>query len=187
MSDRSRINFGDWPEFTPALRGRSIGDNMAILDIIRRAMAAAGHPTRKPMGTGARQAMSQPEPGTSRIEMPRDEYFEFRALFPDRTTMVQAVADALADYLGIPRIVYVQTDPRFRAGDPPRMPKKKTTLYVRSSQPRKRPEVRSSAPDVPRWPRGYELRHGHLTGRPYLARISRRGLDVNPAAATVSP
>lgn len=144
-----------WPEMAAALVMRFKDNGDSQVNTMRRACNAAGIKTGPLV---RRSQMSQKLELQQRVEIGMAEH-EYRLLigqFPTLYAARQAVADALANYLGVARMTLCE-----RGGAPPSRQK-----VTRSTS------KNDASPDVPRFPRGYELRVGHITGRPYLARLS---------------
>lgn len=154
MSERTIHLAKDWPDMLQALQARHSRES--VVNTMRRACARAGIATMPPT-----KFLGKPmKKFRVSIEMGKTEYRMIRGQFDSLRDARQAIANAMADYLGIARIE-VREKNRFDAERTPRP----------APVPRvKRPT--DASPDVPRWPRGYELRVGHITGRAYLARVA---------------
>ena len=152
----TRFKLGRWPGFRAELARQALRSGIAQANIVRDALRAAGI-ADFPHGKGGPVALAARYGDQGYVSLKVEELAQLRARFESSEAMRHAIISALVSYMGFPYDPAAQV----RAVD-----------RMTQAQVRKAAASAGSSPDVPRWPRGYKLRVGHLTGRPYLARTA---------------
>lgn len=152
----TRFKLGRWPGFRAELARHALRNDIAQANIVRDAMRAAGI-IDLPHGKGGPVAWAARYGNDAYVSLKVEEIAQIRARFESVEAMRNAIIAALVEHMGFPY-----------------NPTAKARIEDNMTQEQVRNAVAGvdSSPDVPRWPRGYELRIGHLTGRPFLARTA---------------